>query len=125
MTLVDAPNDRVWGVAFKVGRDRRDAVLRDLDEREIAGYDRLVVPAANRAGRVFCRVLTYRAGPTNPNFLGPAPMAAMVAQILASRGASGGNVEYVLELDRALRELGIADAHVAELANAVRSALAA
>ena len=52
----------------------------------------------------------------NPSFLGDAPLEALVAQIRAAVGPSGTNVEYVLELARALRAMGVSDPHVEELA---------
>jgi len=63
----------------------------------------------------------YVAPAGNPNFLGPAPLDEMVAQILDARGKSGANSEYVLRLAESLRELGVEDEHVFELADGVAS----
>jgi cation transport regulator ChaC len=60
--------------------------------------------------------LVYVAGPTNPNFLGPAPLDEMAAQMRTARGKSGANAEYVLRLASALREIGGEDEHVTEVA---------
>ena len=50
-----------------------------------------------------------------PAYLGEAPLGEMVEQIRRAVGKSGTNAEYVVELARALRELGESDAHVFEL----------
>ena len=63
------------------------------------------------------RAFTYVAGPGNPNFLGPEPLEAMASQIRRARGKSGANVDYVLRLAAALREIDGADPHVQTLAD--------
>jgi len=117
----DGPAVDTWGMAYRVGPKHRDQVLHDLDVREVAGYDRLHLPALDRTGAVFAEVLTYRANEQNPNYLGPDSLERMVAQILASHGHSGPNVEYVLRLAEALDRLGIEDGHVQRLAGALRA----
>jgi cation transport regulator ChaC len=59
---------------------------------------------------------TYVATPENPNYLGPAPLEAIAAQVRASHGPSGANIDYVLRLAEALRAIGAEDAHVFDLA---------
>ena len=58
----------------------------------------------------------YAATPGNRNYLGPAPVDDIVRQVRSSRGPSGHNVDYVLELAAALREIGASDDCVFELA---------
>ena len=53
--------------------------------------------------------LAYVAGPGNPNFLGPAPVVEIVAQICRSQGPSGANLEYLLKLRDALDAMGAHD----------------
>jgi cation transport regulator ChaC len=68
------------------------------------------------------RALAFVATEANPEFLGPAPLGVIAAQIARSRGPSGPNAEYALRLADALRELGVTDAedaHVFEVAAAV------
>ncbi|MEZ4248147.1 MAG: gamma-glutamylcyclotransferase [Polyangiales bacterium] len=62
----------------------------------------------------------YVATPDNPSFLGEAPSKPSPPRY-AGPGPSGSNVEYVLELARALRAMGALDPHVEALAEAVRS----
>jgi cation transport regulator ChaC len=62
-------------------------------------------------------VYVARAG--NPNYLGPAPLVAISAQVRGAHGRSGSNVDYVLRLAAALRALGRRDEHVFELAERI------
>ena len=57
--------------------------------------------------------------PAHPAFLGPAPLDAIAGHILHSSGPSGRNADYLLELDAALREMGVQDDHVQDLAQRV------
>ena len=50
----------------------------------------------------------------------PAPLDRIARQVRASRGPSGHNVEYVLELAAALRAMGAEDPEVFELERLVR-----
>ena len=59
--------------------------------------------------------VTYIAEAGNEAFLGPANLDQMARHILASRGPSGSNVEYVLELAQALATLHAEDPHVSAL----------
>ena len=59
--------------------------------------------------------VVYVAPIGNFAFLGEAPLDEMVAQIRRCTGPSGTNVDYVLELARALRQLDVTDPHVFEL----------
>jgi cation transport regulator ChaC len=54
----------------------------------------------------------YVATDANSNYLGPATLENMARQISESRGPSGPNVEYVVRLAEALREMGAEDDHV-------------
>jgi cation transport regulator ChaC len=118
-----------WGTAYHVPAGDPDGVLTRLDHRERGGYERvaldlsLVVGTASDAQTV--RGLVYIAGPTNANYLGPAPLTAIAAQVAGAVGPSGANPEYVFELARSLRALGADDPHVfaleAELALLMRT----
>lgn len=120
VTLVKAPGEVCWGRAYRLDPVSRDDVLAHLDHREKGGYERLQL-------RLFfdetCEVsgITYHATADNPDFLGEANAADIVAQVLASAGPSGLNTEYVLRLDQALREMGASDPHVREIAAALKS----
>ncbi len=115
VTLIAEPGTVCVGVAYLVDA----AVFAHLDHREKNGYERTEVDIAFRDGDAVEGV-TYIGAPGNFAFLGPAPVAAIAAQIATARGPSGANADYLLELASALKALGAADAHVRELAEIVR-----
>jgi cation transport regulator ChaC len=130
----------VRGIAYRFARHEADAVFADLDVREQAGYGpcRVTIELAGRSAeeRVPASIesiaaiesvaaVAYIAPPGNAWDVGPEPIEATVERILVARGPSGANVEYLLKLADALRDLGDDDAHVAELARRVRTRLAA
>lgn len=96
------------------------ATFAHLDRREKNGYLQLTVEVETSRPAERIQATTYVAAASNPAFLGPAPLDAIAAHIHRAAGPSGGNAEYLLELDAALRRLGAADAHVACLAVRVR-----
>jgi cation transport regulator ChaC len=115
VTLIRAPASRCDGVAYLIDH----AVFDHLDHREKNGYQRIDVPlhfdAETAPGVV------YIAPHDNHAFLGPAPTAQIAAQILASHGPSGSNVDYLYRLAGALRELDVVDPHVFELEATVKA----
>jgi cation transport regulator ChaC len=111
VTLVEAPGDACRGVAYRLAAEQAEGVLAELDVRERGGYERREI-ALELDGGAPERGLVYIATPSNHNYLGPAPLAAIAAQIGAARGPSGPNPEYVLRLADALRALGADDPHV-------------
>jgi len=121
VTLVEEAGATCWGRAFLVTAADRDAVIDILDYREKGGYSLAEVglrfaPAGDEAAG-----LVYIATPDNPNYLGPAPMPDIAAQVHASHGPSGANIEYVLRLAEALRHIGADDPHVFELERLLRA----
>ncbi|WP_437760286.1 gamma-glutamylcyclotransferase [Sorangium sp. So ce1389] len=126
VTLTPEPGARCWGMAYRVADAELDEVLRALDHREKGGYARHDVPfhvagEVARAEGAVRTAIVYMATPDNPDYLGAAPLAAIAAQVLASRGPSGSNVEYVLRLAEALAAMDADDEHVTELARLVRA----
>ena len=110
MTLVSAPGEICHGRAFLVEPD----VFEHLDHREKNGYARRDITLACRDGSTLDAVV-YIAVEGNFAYLGPAPEAEIAEQIRHSVGPSGRNIDYVLELARALRELEMEDEHIFEL----------
>ncbi|MEO0321927.1 MAG: gamma-glutamylcyclotransferase [Myxococcota bacterium] len=124
VTLLPAPGERVMGMAYEVDASARADVLANLDHREQGGYARHEASVYGPDQTLVAEgALVYVATPDNANYLGPAPVEAIAKQVVASRGPSGPNDEYVLALDAALLELGADDEHVRELAAAVRGLL--
>lgn len=115
VTLIASPGATCYGRAFLVESE----VFAHLDHREKNGYERhnlrIHFDAGEGAG------VTYVAPTSNPAFLGDAPVAAMIEQIRRCEGESGSNVDYVLKLARALRQLDIEDPHVFEIEAMLRS----
>ena len=115
VTLVPEPGAACEGVAYRLHADQAAAAFAGLDHREKNGYERRDVRLEFRRGGTGAGVV-YIAPAGNRAFLGPAPLDAMVAQIARAAGPSGTNVDYVRELEAALRRLAIDDPHVFELA---------
>jgi len=115
VTLLPRPDATCWGMAYEVAPSDRRAVLANLDHREKGGYARHEVPAKLASGETV-DALVYLATPDNENYLGEAPLEQIAAQVRQSVGPSGPNVEYVVELARALAAMGASDPHVEALA---------
>lgn len=115
--------DVCWGMAYRLAGDAARAVVAKLDHRERGGYSRRYETLIGTDGSRFS-ALVYVATERNPNYLGPAPLEAIAAQVAGAHGPSGANVDYVLELARALEALGVVDDHVRDLAALVNNALA-
>lgn len=119
VTLVPAARSAVSGVAFRIDAGDVADVLTHLDHREKCGYGRHEVELWGGDGddaRVFARGVLFVATEDNPTYLGDAPIDAIARQVSAASGPSGTNRDYVLELARALRELGAPDPHIEAVA---------
>ena len=116
VTLVRVPGESCYGRAFLI----EPSVFEHLDYREKNGYEQhevdICFETENTAG------IVYIAADTNPAFLGEAPLEEMAAQIRRCQGPSGSNLEYLLELAIALRQLNVSDPHVFELESMVLAA---
>lgn len=110
------------------GLSRASATSVQRDRSHGSGYARLTIDlglaAGEQAGRVVETVagLLYVATPANPYFVGPEPMELTADVVRRSRGPSGSNIDYVLELDRTLTAMGAAGPEVSALAERVRVA---
>jgi cation transport protein ChaC len=116
VTLEAQPAARCWGLAYRVLAAEVAGVLERLDQRERGGFDRVDLDITLRDCNTTIRAITYVAGPGNPNYLGPASLPEIAAQVRRSHGPSGPNVEYALRLAEALRAFELEDEHVFELA---------
>jgi cation transport regulator ChaC len=114
VTLVEAPGVACRGMAYRVHASEAEAVLAQLDHRERGGYSRRGIDL-ELDGLGHGPGFAYVAALENPNYLGPAPLGEIAAQIAGAHGPSGANREYVLRLADALRALGADDPHVFEL----------
>lgn len=123
VTLVESPEDIVWGVAYKIADEEIEKVKDHLDYREKNGYSRFTVsfyPVDISVQPFPC--LVYTATPENPSYLGPAPLNKIAEQISKSVGPSGTNAEYLFQLAAAMKTRfpSIEDNHLFELEKAVR-----
>lgn len=114
LTLIPEDGARCVGMAYLVDED----VFGHLDHREKNGYERVDI-AIRLADRTVPGV-TYIGCEGNFAYLGPAPLADIAAQIMCSRGPSGHNIDYLLELDAALAALGVSEPHVRSLVKLAR-----
>ena len=94
-------------MAYKVSPSDVSEVMAYLDHREKGGYTtkQILFHPDQEAGMKPFLTLMYIATVSNPLYLGPAPIQDIARQVVESRGASGCNMEYVLNLAQALREI--------------------
>jgi cation transport protein ChaC len=118
VTLVRDTQAVCHGVAYLPTVDDWPEIITALDIREQNGYVLHAVSVSFDDGST-AEAITYIAGPHNPSFIGPAPLAEMAAQIADAQGPSGPNREYVLRLAATLDELGIHDEEVHALSSAL------
>jgi glutathione-specific gamma-glutamylcyclotransferase len=121
VTLVEEPGALCVGAAYRVSSEETARILSALDQREQGGYQRRWCPVSPLDGGASFSALVYFAGPDNPHFLGPAPREDMARHILAARGPSGANLDYLLRLDESLRALSAPDPHFSALCACVRA----
>ena len=119
VTLVPESGATCEGVAYRVGEALAKATFEGLDHREKNGYRRHSVQLEFRLGGTSAGIV-YIAPVDNHAFLGPAPVDEMIAQISRAAGPSGTNLDYLRQLESALRRLEIDDPHVFELARRLR-----
>ena len=64
----------------------------------------------------------YIGSASNPFYLGPAPLEDIAWQIYNSEGPSGKNIDYFMNLTKAMRDIlpDVEDTHLVNLENAVR-----
>jgi len=120
VTLVEAPGETCWGMAYRLDVQDREETMAHLDHREKGGYRRQQVRIRLDGNEVVDGIV-YHATADNPDYLGEAHAAELARQIRAATGPSGANREYLLKLEAALRDLDEHDAHVFEIANALRA----
>lgn len=110
-TVLPEPGAVCWGRAYAVAPQEQAAVLDGLDVREQQGYDRVTVSLRFDDGPG-PQALMYVATAANPSFAGDTPLETIAEIVRTRRGPSGPNVEYLLRLAEALREIGADDPHV-------------
>lgn len=121
-TLVDDPEGQVSGLGFELSPQEAEGTFNYLNDRE-TGYSLkklLFHPSDPSLPNI--KVLVYTATPTNPDYLGPAPLEDMSQCIAWSEGHSGPNSEYLFNLAHMMRLLFPAckDTHLYQLEQEVK-----
>ncbi|KAI0974478.1 ChaC-domain-containing protein [Xylaria arbuscula] len=118
----DSAPEKVWGTAYRIKKEHVDEVANYLDIREINGYTIHYTPFHPADGSAPIRTLVYIGTPDNDQFVGPQDPQALAEHIQRSKGPSGLNRDYLLELEKALNELSpeSGDGHVTDLSNRLR-----
>lgn len=95
-----------WGVAFKVTGAQVEEALKYLNVREMVrgGYNAEMVDFfADGENQPPVQALLYIATVDNPLYLGPASPEEIGTRIAVSRGKTGHNLEYLLQLAEFMR----------------------
>lgn len=106
-TLVPADGAVCHGMAYLVTPEE----FAHLDHREKNGYLRVAIDIHFAAGGVE-EGLIYIAAADNAAWLGEASVEDIARHIASAVGPSGPNLEYLLRLAAALRDMGHHDEHV-------------
>jgi len=109
-TLIKNHTAICYGMAYQITADN----LNHLDYREKNGYLRFITRLTFE-DQSETEGLVYIATEDNEAFLGPVPEKEIAQQIATSTGPSGRNVDYLLDLATALRQLNAIDVHVFEI----------
>ena len=123
------PQEQCWGVAFQVHPCNVQDILVYLDHREKGGYSTHRVTFYPQEESTHSKhpftVLVYIATESNPEYLGPAPTDTIARQVIGSRGPSGCNLQYVVELMQAMRKIAttVHDRHLVDLEVEIRRLL--
>ena len=98
------------GVAFEVDAALREATIRYLREREqvTAVYVERITPVKLECGKRVV-AMTYVADRLHGQYAGRLDRETMLEYVLAGKGQSGGNAEYILETHDHLKAIGIRD----------------
>ena len=117
VTLVADAEAACGGCAYRIAPEAAAEIFAQLDQREIAGFDRHVLPLFDPLdGAPFAEGTTWIAGQSNAHFLGELDEEAIAVVVRERRGPSGSNADYVLRLREALASLAIDDPHVEAIA---------
>lgn len=129
VTLEYCENAITWGAAYSIegGVDAEQTAISYLEVREKQYDVRLYADLYTKdsgSEPAIKSVLIYVGSSDsqrNPNYLGWAPTDSIARQIAHARGPSGPNAEYLFRLEEALKEIGVEDEHVTDIANQVRA----
>lgn len=125
VTLIPADNGDsvVYGMAYKIPKEKRQEVVEHLDFREKNGYERCLVQFhsldAENVNETIENIVIYVATKDNESYAGHRNDLNDIAnQIFEAHGPSGSNREYLYRLADAMRQLfpeNACDDHLFEL----------
>jgi len=121
------PRERVWGVAYEISRDFWDRVLEEkVGYRERGGYGTVDVefhpfdPSGHVTEKI--NVTLFLGDKNSPNYK-PGTIDEIAQQVVRAVGASGTNLEYVINTAESLRMIlppGETDKHLFDLEEACK-----
>jgi glutathione-specific gamma-glutamylcyclotransferase len=115
------PGGSCRGLAHRLPAENYDAVRRYLIHREIDNdgvYEETIRPIHLADGRTV-PALVYLADRKHRQFAGKLPAAKAMSLLRRSHGATGSNLDYLKNTMTHLRELGLRDKTLEELADRV------
>lgn len=125
-TLVQHKDESTWGVAYKVHASDVCRTFAYLNVRE-KGYSKhkVIFYPYESAGLQPMTVLVYISTEDSPQYLGPAPEDSIARQVISSKGCSGTNSEYVLNLASSMRQIApqVHDEHLFTLETKIKELL--
>ena len=125
-TLVQNKDESTWGVAYKVHASDVCRTFAYLNVRE-KGYSKheVIFHPYKSAGLQPMTVLVYISTEDSPQYLGPASEDCIARQVISSKGCSGTNSEYVLNLASSMRQIApqVHDEHLFTLETKIRELL--
>ena len=118
LTLREERGAQCRGRVYRISEERWPEVFRYLEERESGGYCACKVDLD--VGEQTTKAWVWIALPGNPHSVSNESVKSTVEVMLRAKGQSGPNIDYVLNLGRALEEAGITDVEVARYATLLR-----
>ena len=119
-------DESTWGVAYKVHASDVCRTFAYLNVRE-KGYSKheVIFYPYKCAGLQPMTVLVYISTEDSPQYLGPASEDCIARQVISSKGCSGTNSEYVLNLASSMRQIApqVHDEHLFTLETKIRELL--
>lgn len=106
------------GIVFEFPDDRREEILRELRRREGESFSLSDSNVVLASGASFDALVPLN-DPSADTFIGDKTVDVRAQMARKAKGTSGSCVEYVLGIDRKLRELKIEDVAVREFAKLV------
>jgi cation transport protein ChaC len=108
------------GIAFRVEADRRRATIAYLREREqVTMVYRETRHRVRLADGRLVTALAYTADRAHAQYAGRLPREELLRLVMQGAGVSGGNPEYVMNTYGHLKEIGLKDAALGELVDAL------